>query len=40
VGGRGVKDGVAELKVRSTGEERKIPLDQVVKAVNDFLEGN
>jgi prolyl-tRNA synthetase len=38
VGGRGVKDGVAELKVRATGEESKVPLDQVVKAVSDFLE--
>jgi prolyl-tRNA synthetase len=38
VGGRGVKEGVAELKERATGKEQKIPLDQVVKAVEEFLE--
>jgi prolyl-tRNA synthetase len=37
VGGRGVKDGVAELKVRATGEEDKVALDKVVDAVMDFL---
>ncbi len=38
VGGRGVKEGVAELKERATGKEQKIPLDQVVRAVGEFLE--
>ncbi|UCF88849.1 MAG: proline--tRNA ligase, partial [bacterium] len=37
VGGRGVKEGVAELKERATGSEQKIPLDQVLKAVEGFL---
>ena len=37
VGGRGVKDGVAELKVRATGDESKVPLDKVVEAAMDFL---
>ena len=39
VGGRGVKDGVAELKERATGNEQKIPLENVVKAVAEFLEN-
>jgi len=37
VGGRGVKDGVAELKERATGNESKVPLDKVVEAVQEFL---
>jgi prolyl-tRNA synthetase len=37
VGGRGVKEGVAELKERATGKEQKIPLEKVVKAVEEFL---
>ena len=37
VGGRGVKEGVAELKERATGKEQKIPLENVVKAVEEFL---
>jgi prolyl-tRNA synthetase len=37
VGGRGVKEGVAELKVRATGEEEKLPLDKVVDAVKEYL---
>lgn len=37
VGGRGVKEGVAELKERATGKEQKIPLENVVKAVEGFL---
>ena len=39
VGGRGVKEGVAELKERATGKEQKIPLDKVVEAVEEFLKG-
>ena len=38
VGGRGVKDGVAELKERGTGKESKVALDKVPEAVKDFLE--
>jgi prolyl-tRNA synthetase len=38
VGGRGVKEGVAELKVRATGEEKKVPLGDVVEEVKRFLE--
>jgi prolyl-tRNA synthetase len=37
VGGRGVKEGVAELKERATGNESKVPLDKVVEAVQEFL---
>jgi len=39
VGGRGVKEGVAELKERATGKEQKIPLEKVVKAVEEFLKN-
>ena len=38
VGGRGVKEGVAELKERATGKESKVPLEKVVEAVGEFLE--
>jgi prolyl-tRNA synthetase len=37
VGGRGVKEGVAELKERATGKESKVALDKVVQAVEEFL---
>ncbi len=30
VGPRGLKDGVAEIKNRATGERENVPLDQVV----------
>ena len=35
-----MKEGVAELKERATGEEQKIPLENVVKAVEEFLNAN
>lgn len=37
VGGRGVKEGVAELKERATGKESKVELDKVTEAVKGFL---
>ena len=37
VGGRGVKEGVAELKERASGAESKVQLDKVVEAVQEFL---
>jgi prolyl-tRNA synthetase len=37
IGGRGVKEGIAELKMRATGEEKKIPLERVVEAVKELL---
>ncbi|MDF1536714.1 MAG: proline--tRNA ligase [bacterium] len=37
VGGRGVKDGVAELKERASGLEEKVPLDKVVNVVMEFI---
>jgi prolyl-tRNA synthetase len=40
VGGRGVKEGAAELKERATGNESKVALDKVVEAVGDFLKIN
>jgi prolyl-tRNA synthetase len=40
VGGRGVRDGVAELKERATGIESKVPLEKIVEAVRAFLEDN
>jgi len=39
VGGRGVKEGVAELKERASGKESKVALDKVVEEVEAFLEG-
>jgi len=38
VGARGIRDGVAELKERATGNESKIPLDSVVEEVKAFLD--
>ncbi|MGD8353333.1 MAG: proline--tRNA ligase [Pseudomonadota bacterium] len=40
VGGRGVKDGVAELKERATGKESRVELDKVVESVKWFLADN
>jgi prolyl-tRNA synthetase len=40
VGGRGVKEGVAELKERATGKESKVALDKVVEAVEEFLDAH
>jgi prolyl-tRNA synthetase len=40
VGGRGVKEGVAELKERATGKENKVALDEVVEEVKRFLADN
>jgi prolyl-tRNA synthetase len=37
IGGRGVKEGTAELKVRATGEQKKIPLADILKVVKEFL---
>ena len=37
VGGRGVKEGVVELKERASGAESKVGLDKVVEAVGEFL---
>ncbi|UCG38370.1 MAG: proline--tRNA ligase [bacterium] len=37
VGGRGVKEGVAEFKERATGEESRVPLDRVPDAVREFV---
>ena len=39
IGGRGVKEGVAELKERASGKESKVPLKKVVDAVREFLAG-
>ena len=40
VGGRGVKEGVAEMKERATGNESKVPLDRVVEEVKAFLDSH
>jgi len=40
VGGRGVKEGVAELKERVTGSESKIALDKVVEAVKEWIDSH
>jgi len=37
IGGRSVKEGVAELKERASGKESKIPLEGVVEAVKELL---
>jgi prolyl-tRNA synthetase len=37
IGGRGVKEGVAELKERASGKESKVPLEKVVETVKEFL---
>ncbi len=37
VGKRGIKEGNVELRVRATGEESKVPVDGVLRAVEDFL---
>lgn len=37
VGKRGLQEGMAEIRLRGTGEERKIPLDEVVAAVKEVL---
>jgi prolyl-tRNA synthetase len=40
VGGRGVKEGVAELKERATGKESKVALESVVEEVLAFLDAH
>jgi len=40
VGGRGLRDGVAEFKERATGNDSKVPLDSVVEEVRAFLENH
>ncbi|MDF1524908.1 MAG: proline--tRNA ligase [bacterium] len=39
VGGRGVKEGVAELKERATGEERKVPIEKVADIVKEMIDA-
>jgi prolyl-tRNA synthetase len=39
VGGRGVKEGVAELKERATGKEQKIPIEKVVDIVKEMIDA-
>jgi prolyl-tRNA synthetase len=40
IGGRGVKEGIAELKERASRKESKVALDKVVEAVGEFLSDN
>jgi prolyl-tRNA synthetase len=37
IGGRGIKEGVAELKERASGKDSKVPINEVVEAVRKFL---
>lgn len=37
IGGRGIKEGVAELKERASGKDSKVPINGVVEAVRKFL---
>ncbi|MCJ7499148.1 proline--tRNA ligase [bacterium] len=39
VGGRGVKEGVAEIKERATGEEQKVPIEKVVEIVKEMIDA-
>ena len=39
VGGRGLRDGVVELKIRRTGETREVPLADVVASISAACEG-
>ena len=39
VGGKGLKDGIAEVKWRSGGEAARVPLDQVVEQVLELVEA-
>lgn len=39
VGKRGLAEGVVEIKLRGTGEERKVPLTEAVQAVKELVEG-
>jgi len=39
VGGRGVKEGVAELKERASGEETKVPIEKVVDIVKEMIDA-
>lgn len=39
VGGRGVKEGVAELKERASGEEQKVPIEKVVEIVKEMIDA-
>jgi prolyl-tRNA synthetase len=37
IGGRGVEEGIAELKERATGKEKRVPLEDTLKVVQEFL---
>jgi len=39
VGGRGVKEGVAELKERASGEEQKVPIEKIVGIVKEMIDA-
>jgi prolyl-tRNA synthetase len=39
VGGRGLKEGIAELKERATGEEKKVPIERVVDIVKEMIDA-
>ena len=39
VGGRGVKEGVAEIKERASGKEQKVPIEKVVEIVKEMIDA-
>jgi prolyl-tRNA synthetase len=39
IGKKGLKEGVAEIKVRATGERDTAPLDEVVSKVDELLDN-